>query len=96
MGLFRLKPGSDHLEREIEFRPLIPIPLKQSPIGNYLKREFQDFTCKIDEEGGVSVRLGPNQPLDPIASRIAYSYKKVLKWKKNHVIAEQNGKETRR
>jgi len=75
VGVFRLKPGSDYLKREMEFRPMVPFPLKQGKLGEYLEREFKEFWVDFDEEGGVSLRLGPNQMLGPVAGRIAFVYK---------------------
>ena len=89
MGVFRLKKGTTHLQREIEFRPLVPIPLKESHLGNYLEREFRDLSGKIDDEGGVELKLGPNQTLGPVASRVAFTYKRLLKEKRGGNKNEQ-------
>ena len=88
VGCFRLKPGTDYLQRELEFQPLGPIALKDSHLGDYLTRELETFKVKFDDEGGVELRLGPNQPLAPIASRVAFSYKKLLKQKREETKNE--------
>ena len=88
VGVFRLKQGTDYLKREIDFRPLIPVALSESGLDDYLQREFQELGVEIDEEGGVSIRLGPNQLLGPIASRVAYSYKKLLRRKREETKHE--------
>ena len=78
VGCFRLQHGSDYLKREMEFRPLVPLPLDQSKLGDYLERELEDFRVKIDAAGGVFLRLGANQQLGPIAGQIAFAYKLLL------------------
>jgi len=82
VGFFRLKDGTDYVNREIEFNPIIPVALIGSSLGNFLKREFPDLAVEISEEGGVSLRLGPNQPLGPVASMVAFAYKQLLKQKR--------------
>ena len=81
VGVFRLQPGMNYLDRELEFKPLGPIALKNSNLGDYLMRELENFKVSFDDEGGVELRLGPNQQLAPIASRVAFSYKKLLREK---------------
>lgn len=78
VGLFRLKTGTTYLERDFEFQPLAPITLAESNLGRYLERELQDSEIKIDTEGGISVRLGPNNELGPVASVIGFAYKRLL------------------
>jgi len=79
VGVFRLKTGTGYLQRELEFQPLAPITLAESSLGRYLERELQDSKIKIDDEGGVSVRLGPHKKLGPVAGLVSFAYKKMLK-----------------
>ena len=85
VGVFRLKQGTNYLERDIEFQPLIPVALSESDLGDYLTREFPDLGVEIDNEGGVTLRLGPNQTLAPVASRVAFTYRRLLKEKREEI-----------
>lgn len=69
------------MERELEFRPLIPIALKDSSLGDYLERELGTYEVKVDDEGGVELKLGPHQLLAPVASRVAFTFKRLQKEK---------------
>jgi len=80
--------GTNYLDRDIEFCPLIPVALNESSLCDYLKREFPDLAVEISEEGGVSLRLGPNRPLGPVASMVAFAYKQLLKQKREDLKIE--------
>jgi len=92
VGCFRLKNGTDYLNRELEFSPLAPIALKESKLGDYLKRELQNLSGKIDDEGRVELRLGPNQLLGPVASQVAFAYKRLLKEKREETKNEERAR----
>lgn len=78
VGLFRLKTGTTYLDREIEFHPITPIPIIKTGLGEYLEHELKDFGVKIDDEGDISVRLGPNKNLRPVLQSISWAYSKLL------------------
>lgn len=79
VGIFRLKTGTDYLERKMEFRPLAPIQLKESTLGGYLERELKACDIEIDNEGGIHVRLGPHKKLSPVLRSIAWTYSRFLR-----------------
>ena len=81
--------GTNYLDRDIEFCPLIPVALNESSLCDYLKREFPDLGLEIGEEGGVSLRLGPNQMLGPVAGRIAFVYKLLIKKYGDNSVSKQ-------
>lgn len=78
VGLFRLKTGTNYLEREIEFQPLTSIPLKDSSLGRYIESKLKDYSFELDVDGGVSVKLGPHNSLGTVASLVSFAYRRLL------------------
>ena len=82
-GSFRLK---DQRKRVIEFSPLQPIPLVETDIAPWLMNKFAHYKIKIKNTGEITLELGLNAKIGPIADQIAYFYHKFLKEKRK----EQN------
>jgi len=74
VGSYRLKPGSDHLKREIEFVPLASMTLKDTCVAESLRKQFLLQSLNIDDHGGITVKLGPNRSLEPVSRHIAHLY----------------------
>lgn len=78
VGMFRLDPNSDHLRRDITFRPFAPLELKDSELCSYLRKELECYSPVIGDAGEVKVRLGPNAHLEPVAAAVAFVYRRLL------------------
>ncbi len=75
VGEYHLLSGIDnHLKREIVFKPLNPIKLADTKIGKKLVEQFSRQNLRIDPEGAIHVRLGPNFRLERVSKQIARAY----------------------
>lgn len=74
VGNYRLSAGTNYLKREFEFVPLAPNKLGDTKFGENLVEWFSRLNLRIDAEGAIHVRLGPNVRLERVSKQIARAY----------------------